>query len=406
MIERLARFELEKRLGDYPAVALIGPRQCGKTTLARSIGGDYFDLEQPGDRLRLDLEWDSVASGDRLVILDEAQEWPEVFSRLRGAIDADRGRSGRFLLLGSVAPSLMHHVSESLAGRLSLIELTPLLLAELGNESLERHWLFGGYPDGGVLEAGRYPDGGVLDAGRYPDRGVLAAGRYPRWEIDYLALLAQRDLPHWGLTASPQTTDRLLRMLAALHGHAWNASQVGASLGITYHTVNGYLDYLAGAFLIRRLRPWQSNVAKRLVKTPKVYWRDSGLLHALLGVRDRDSLLVQPSVGMSWEGYVVEQIISTLDTRGVPFNAWYFRTSDGVEIDLVLEIGNERWAIEVKLTASPSNADMSRLDKAADMIDATHRFLISQTAAPVGSDHRASHSLASFLEASVGTTKV
>ena len=162
----------------------------------RSVGGKYFDLEQESDRLRADLAWNDLAAGKELVILDEAQAWPEVFNRLRGAIDQDRKRHGRFLLLGSVAPSLMVHVSESLAGRLSLIELTPLLWTELGAQaSKDRMWLCGGYPDGGVLNP----------------------QRYPRWQLDYLALLTQRDLPNWGLPSKPQMTDRLLRMLAALH---------------------------------------------------------------------------------------------------------------------------------------------------------------------------------------------
>lgn len=375
MIERIVSSELRARLAAYPAAALVGPRQCGKTTLARALGGEYYDLEQPSERLRLDLDWSSVTDSDRLIVLDEAQEWPEVFPRLRGAIDHDRRRNGRFLLLGSVSPALMRHVSESLAGRLSLMELTPFLLEEVGVDRLDEHWLRGGYPDG----------------------GVLSADRYPRWQLDYLALLAQRDLPNWGLTASAQTTERLVRIIAALHGQSWNASQVGASLGVSYHTVNGYLDYLVGAFLLRRLTPWYSNIGKRLVKSPRVYWRDSGLLHALLNVRDRDALLVQPGVGASWEGYVIEQTLSTLAARGTPFDAWYFRTSDGFECDLVLELGRERWAIEVKLTTSPTPADMARLDKTADMIDATHRFLVSQTSAPTNGARRASCTLATLL---------
>lgn len=375
MLARLVSPELRLRLATYPAAALVGPRQCGKTTLARALGGVYYDLEQPSERLRLDLEWATVTEGDRLIVLDEAQEWPEVFPRLRGAIDSDRTRSGRFLLLGSVSPALMRHVSESLAGRLSLMELTPFLLEEVGVDRLDDHWLRGGYPDG----------------------GVLSADRYPRWQLDYLALLAQRDLPNWGLTASAQTTDRLVRIIAALHGQTWNASQVGASLGVTYHTVNGYLDYLVGAFLLRRLSPWHSNIGKRLVKSPKVYWRDSGLLHALLNVRDRDALLVQPAVGASWEGYVIEQALSTIASRGIPYDAWYFRTSDGYECDLVLELGRQRWAIEIKLTASPTPADMARLDKTADMLDATHRFLVSQTKTPTDGARRASCTLETLL---------
>ena len=216
--------------------------------------------------MRLDLEWDRVTASPELVVLDEAQAWPEIFARLRGAIDEDRGRNGRFLLLGSVLPSLMRQVSESLAGRMALVELTPLTLSEFQDEDQrERRWLFGGYADGGVL----------------PGRD------YPVWQLDYLDLLAQRDLPNWGLPARAQITGRLLRMLAVAHGQEWNASSIGKSLALSYHTVNGYLDYLEGAFLIRRLPAIHANIRKRLVKRPKVMWRDSGLLHALLNVGDR-----------------------------------------------------------------------------------------------------------------------
>lgn len=376
-IERLVASTLRERLARYPAVALIGPRQCGKTTLARTFDGRYYDLEQEPERLRLDLEWEDVTGGSDLVVFDEAQSWPDVFVRLRSAIDADRRRMGRFLLLGSVSPSLMTQVSESLAGRLSLVELTPLLWSELDSDTArERLWLHGGYPDGGVLDS----------------------GRYPRWQLDYLALLTQRDLPAWGLPSRPQTTDRLVRMLAAVHGQPWNASQVGQSLGVAYHTVNAYVDYLVGAFLIRRLLPYQGNIRKRLVKRPKMYWRDSGLLHALMNVADRRALLAQPWVGASWEGFVIEQAIGVLSADGRPFEAYYFRTSDQHELDLVLELGGELWAVEVKLTASPGPDDMARLDKVASLVGATRRVLVTQTRRPSGDSRRASCDVPTFLE--------
>ncbi|RKZ12900.1 ATPase [bacterium] len=377
MIKRMVKPLVLDRLSDYPAVALVGPRQCGKTTLAQALGGRYFDLEQESDRLRLDLEWDGLASGKDLVILDEAQSWPDVFARLRGAIDQDRKRMGRFLLLGSVSPALMVQVSESLAGRLSLVELTPFLLPELKSKtSRGSRWLCGGYPDGGVMEFKHYPS----------------------WQIDYLSLLSQRDLPTWGLSAKPQTTDRLLRMLAALHGQEWNASQVGSSLGLSYHTVNSYLDYLVGAFLIRRLQPYQTNIKKRLVKSPKVYWRDSGALHALLNVADEKALLSQPWVGASWEGFVIEQAIGVLSAKGEHFDAYYFRTSDQHEIDLVLDFGQELWAAEIKLTSSPGPSDMAKLDRTADMIKASKRYLISQTSQSSGNGTRISCNLPEFLD--------
>lgn len=377
MLPRLTSSLLAERLSSYPAAALIGPRQCGKTTLARTLGGAYYDLEQEAERLRLDLDWDSVTQGEELVVLDEAQSWPEVFSKLRGAIDEDRQRVGRFLLLGSVSPALMTQVSESLAGRLALVELTPLLRGELETQpSRDRHWLTGGFPDG----------------------GVLTPRAFPAWQADYLRLLIQRDLPTWGLPARPQTTGRLIRMLAAVHGQIWNASQLGKSLGLSYHTVNSYLDYLEGAFLIRRLQPFHANIKKRLVKRPKIYWRDSGILHSLLNVIDRRSLLSQPWVGASWEGFVIDQILGLLSALGVRYEAYHLRTSDQVEIDLVIEAMGELWAIEVKLTASPTAGHMQRLDRGADLVNASRRFLISQTRHPAGDQHRASLGLDGFLD--------
>jgi len=377
MIRRQIQPLVQHRLDQYPAVAIVGPRQCGKTTLAQMLGGLYFDLEQEPERLRLDLDWDELEQSDDLVILDEAQSWPELFPRLRGAIDRNRKRMGRFLLLGSVSPSLMVRVSESLAGRLSLVELTPFLQSELRNRSRRADlWLCGGFPDGGVLQR----------------------ERFPQWQKDYLALLTQRDLPSWGLPARPQTTDRLLRMLSAVHGQTWNASRIGQSLGLSYHTVNSYVDFLAGAFLIRRLPPYRPNIRKRLIKSPKIYWRDTGLLHAQLNVADERALLGQPWVGASWEGFVVEQTIGVLNSVGRPFEAFYFRTSDQHELDLVLELGNELWAIEVKLTASPGLGDMDRLDKTADLIGATRRFLVSKTTRTNGGAERASCNLQWLLE--------
>jgi predicted AAA+ superfamily ATPase len=376
MIPRQVERELKGRLAGSPAAALVGPRQCGKTTLARSLGGQYFDLEQESDRLRLDLDWDRLVAGKSLMILDEAQSWPRVFERLRGAIDADRKLRGRFLLLGSVSPALMVHVSESLAGRLALVELTPLLLSEVQAASRERIWLCGGYPDGGAIDP----------------------ADYPRWQRDYLTILTQRDLPAWGLPSKPQTTSRLLRMLAAVHGQSWNASRIGQSMGLDYKTVNSYLDYLVGAFLVRRLQPYQANIRKRLVKSPKVYWRDSGLLHSLLNVPDTDGLLSQPWVGASWEGFVIEQVLGVLSATGQHVEPYYFRTNDQHGLDLVLDFGTELWAMEIKLTSSPSSGDMDRLDETAKLIAAKRRFLVSRTKQSTWGEARTSCNLPDLLK--------
>lgn len=366
---------IRDRLKQSPAVGMVGPRQCGKTTLAQAMGGEYFDLENEGDRVRLDLRWDELAAGKKLVVLDEAQAWPEVFPRLRGQIDRDRKRMGRFLLLGSVSPALMTQVPESLAGRLSLVELTPLLLDEIGKKKLDRLWLYGGYPEGGVLNG----------------------KQFPRWQRDYLALLSQRDLPNWGLPATPAVTDRLMRMVAAVHGQEWNASKIAQSLGVSYKTVNSYMDYLVGSFLVRRLEPYHANIKKRLVKRPKMYWRDAGLLHAMLQVQDMGHLLGQPWVGASWEGYVVEQILGHLAAWGAVVDAWHLRTSDQYEIDLLLEIAGKRWAIEAKLTSNPSVDDLRRSGKAAGFAKADQVVVVSRTTETIDSERILSTDLAGVL---------
>jgi hypothetical protein len=366
MKRRLAAALLRARLARFPAAALLGPRQCGKTTLGRSLSGRYYDAEQPADRLRLDLDWPDVVAGRGLVVIDEAQSWPELFPRLRAAIDADRRRNGRFLLLGSVSPALMREVSESLAGRLARVELTPFLLPELGARSLDRLWLMGGFPDG----------------------GVLGARAFPAWQRDFLTLMAQRDLPDWGLAARPQVTDRLLHMVAAVHGQAWNASALGQSLGLSYHTVNSHLDYLEGAYLVRRLAPWSGNVRKRLTRSPKAYVRDAGLLHALLRVASRAELLRHPAAGASWEGFVIEQLLGALAASGIDANPHYLRTSDGYEIDLLLTLGGATVAIEIKLSAGAAPQDLDRLERAADLVSAQHRYIICRTAEPAASGTR------------------
>jgi predicted AAA+ superfamily ATPase len=358
MIPRIYRRQVRGKLRKFPAVALTGPRQCGKTTLAQQLGGVYFDMETSGSEARLDAEWEGLVSGRRLIIIDEAQNAPDVFSRLRGTIDADRKRNGRFLLLGSVSPGLMENVSESLAGRLGLVRMTPFILPELKAGQMDDLWLRGGYPDGGILDPPMFPE----------------------WQDSYLEMLVTRDLPSWGLPAKPRQTMRLLAMLAAVHGLPLNASQIGSSMALDHKTVLSHCDFLEGAYLIRRLQPFSTNIKKRLVKRPRILWRDSGLMHALMGVADLNTLYRQPWLGQSWEGFVIEQTLDTLSAAGLRATPYFFRTSDGYELDLVLDWGTDRWAIEIKLTSNPSAAMIDRLNATADLIDASRRVLVCRIA--------------------------
>lgn len=376
MIQRAYLQEVRRKLSLFPAVVILGPRQCGKTTLAKGLGGRYYDMEAEGSAARLDVEWDEVAGGDELAIIDEVQEAPEVFNRLRGTIDADRKRNGRYLLLGSVSPNLISGVSESLAGRVGFVELSPLSLIELGKTNLDLLWLYGGYPDGGVLDASMFPD----------------------WQNSYLTALTSSDLPKWGLTASAQMAKRLLQMLAVHHGQPLNASQLGQALGIDHKTVQRYIDFLGSAFLLRNLPPYHANLKKRLVKRPRIYLRDSGLLHALMRVQDRDMLYGQPWLGQSWEGFVIEQVMATLEIRNRAATPYYFRSSDGYEIDLLLDWGTELCAVEIKLTSNPSKEEVDRLNKVADMVGATHRVVLCRTAKPFGNDTLTVTNLVSWLK--------
>ena len=357
MIRRKLANTIISRLKQFPAVALLGPRQSGKTTLAKTFSGRYYDLEVEQERLRLDIQWDEITQSDRLIILDEAQSYPEIFPRIRSAIDNRRDTMGRFMILGSVSPGLMKQVSEYLTGRIALCELSPFYIDEVRRKGLDNLWLVGGFPDGGILKR----------------------DRFPLWQKNYLDVLAMRDLPQWGLPATPQVIQRLFRMLAVSNGNLWNASQIGKSMGLSYHTANSYLNYLEQAYLIRRLQPFHVSIRKRLVKSPKVYWRDTGLLHSLQGVTSSDDLIVQPWVGFSWEGFVIEQILICLEAQGTHYEAYFFRTNDGHELDLLLILGGKKWGFEIKLSGSPGRDEFDRLHKAAEMVGVDRKVLISRT---------------------------
>ena len=331
---------LQGRLDFYPGMVLLGPRQAGKTTLARQVAASrpdalFLDLERASDRAALaEPELFLRQNRRRLVVLDEVQHMPDLFAALRPEIDAER-RPGRFLLLGSASGKLLRQSAESLAGRVGYLELAPLLAAEVGASpaNVQKLLLRGGFPPS-------------YDA---PDDALSLV-----WREDFIRNFLERDLPQLGVGTPAATLHRFWRMLAHVHGQQFNASQLGLALGGASHsTVAHYLDLLVDALLVRRLEPLAANLGKRLVKTPKVYIRDSGLLHALLNVADANALHGHPVLGAAWEGLVVEQV-AALAPPGAVLN--YFRTAAGAEIDLVLTLGQRRYAFEIKYSAAPKPA--------------------------------------------------
>ena len=349
---------LNHKLSRNPAVALLGPRQSGKTTLAMTLSDNYFDLEVETERQRLLNQWGELEKSSQLIVLDEVQSFPELFPKLRHTIDKDRDRNNRFLLLGSVSPAVMVHVSESLAGRVGLVYLTPLTFNEAPSSPVSDFWLYGGFPKGGILDAQDFPE----------------------WQKDYVQNLIYRDFPSWGLPLKPLATERLVYMLAALNGTQLHVSQLSKSLGIHRHVITDYLDFLEGAFLIRRLYPYFTNLKKRLIKSPKLYVRDSGLLHALLDTASIDSLYKKPWVGNSWEGFVIETILAVALQKGISLKPYYFRTHDGYEIDLLLELSGELWAIEIKLSTELDYGAYNKLLKVSSLLSEVKKtFLISQS---------------------------
>jgi predicted AAA+ superfamily ATPase len=339
MIRRRLLSALMSALAEASAVALLGPRQTGKTTLAldvaRAMPAVYLDLESEADRAKLsELQLYLSQHEDKLVILDEIQRTPQLFQSLRGLIDAGRRRgrgTGRFLVLGSASIDLLKQSSESLAGRIRHLELAPLDAAEVGRERLDTLWLRGGFPES-LLAAS---DGASL-----------------RWRADFIRTYLERDIPQLGPRIPAETLRRLWTMLAHQQGGLLNAAALARALAVDGKTVASYLDLLVDLLLVRRLAPWHGNVRKRLVKAPKVYVRDSGLVHALLGIGDHEALLAHPVAGGSWEGMVIESLIASApsDTE-----AYFFRSAAGAEIDLLLQLPGHHapWAIEIKRGLAP-----------------------------------------------------
>ncbi len=338
MIERSISHELEKLLKRTPAVVLTGPRQAGKTTLAREIArrrnAVYLDLENPRDLARIeDVQQFCELNEGRLIIFDEVQRAPGIFATLRVIIDGYRQRElkwGHFLLLGSASVDLLRQSGESLAGRVSYLELTPLSAREIDEDKNFKLWNRGGFPESFLA----------------PDDNESA-----RWREDFIRTYLERDIPQLGPRIPAQTLRRFWTMLAHRQGGLFNASELARGLDIASVTASRYLDLLVDLLLVRRLKPWTSNQGKRLVKTPKVYVRDSGVAHALLGITTVNTLLGHPTVGGSWEGYVIENLAGATPKLA---SMGFYRTKGGAEIDLVVDSGKGGlWAIEIKRSSVP-----------------------------------------------------
>lgn len=338
MIDRRLRAQLQSLLAEYPAVALLGPRQVGKTTLAleiaKTVDSVYLDLESPADRARLsEPELYLADHEERLVILDEVHRVPDLFRSLRGLIDRGRRtgrRAGRFLLLGSASVDLLRQSGETLAGRIAYLELNPFDVLEVNPGDYDALWVRGGFPDSFL--AGN--DGQSLT-----------------WRENFVRTYLERDVSQFGSRIPAETLRRFWVMLAHTQGGLFNAAALARGLGVGGKTISRYLDLMVDLLLVRRLMPWHRNVGKRLVRSPKVYIRDSGIAHALLGLGAKEEILSHPIVGLSWEAFVIESLLSVAPDRT---EANFYRASGGAEIDLILTLpGRDPWAVEVKRSLNP-----------------------------------------------------
>jgi predicted AAA+ superfamily ATPase len=336
MIARSAHLKrLRQLLDQFPVVGLIGARQVGKTTLAIAFAAGFegtvtrFDLENPRHLHRLDDPMFALESLRGLVVLDEIQLRPELFPVLRVLADRE-GRPARFLVLGSASPNLLRQTSESLAGRIAYHELGGLSLEEVGPENLERLWLRGGLPLSYL-------------AASEPASGL--------WRRQFIRTYLERDLSELGLRLPSTTMRRFWTMLAHYHGEIWNAAELARAFGVSEKTVRSYLDTLCSTFMAKRLEPWHENVAKRQVKSPKIYLADSGILHTLLELESREDLLSHPKVGASWEGFAIGEVVARLDAR--PEECFFWKLHSGAELDLLIRRGGLRRGFELKLTSSP-----------------------------------------------------
>lgn len=338
MLDRFISKQIIEDLDFFPIVGIIGPRQVGKTTLAKhvlnkanlSANSIYVDLESSQDKRKMqDAESYLTYHKNSCVIIDEIQLMPHLFSLLRSLVDKDR-RAGRFIILGSASPAIIKNSSETLAGRIVYNELMPFSWLEARGEVLmKHHWLFGGFPQPMLAKK---------------------SSQSQRWLTSFTQTLIQRDLPELNLQISPELIEKILIMLAGINGQILNQSNLSRSLGVSQPTINRYLDILEGAFIIKRLQPYFINVSKRLVKQPKVYIRDSGILHCLLGINNLEQLLGNTIVGASWEGYVIEQIVRITENK---VKTYFYKTHKGAECDLVVVMpSGKKICIEIKKSAS------------------------------------------------------
>ncbi len=332
MIERIKlRKQLATALERSRVIALVGPRQCGKTTLARELlnpdSPSYFDLEDPASLVRLEQPMTALRDLEGLVVIDEIQRRPDLFPILR--VLADRSPlPAKFLILGSASPELLRQSSESLAGRIEILAMSGFSLAEVGEAALPKHWLRGGFPESFLAKT---------------DEDSFS------WRKNFILTFLERDLPQWGVSIPSLSLFRFWTMLAHYHGQIWNAGEPARSLGLSQPTVRRYLDILSGFFMVRQLPPWHANLKKRQVKSPKIYLRDSGLLHQLLGIHSEKDLLTTPKSGASWEGYVIEDVIRTVE----PDEVYFWATHNGAEIDLVMMKEGRLLGVECKKVDAP-----------------------------------------------------
>jgi len=332
--------------------ALLGPRQCGKTTLARAFGegknATYFDLESRPDLQRLQNPELALGSIKGLAVLDEIQAMPELFNVLRVLVDRP-GNKTKFLILGSASPGIIRGVSETLAGRVEFVELSGFDLSEMSSADYEKLWLRGGFPRSFLSTS---------------NKDSLA------WREGFIRTFLERDIPQLGISIPSAAMRRFWTMLSHYHGQYWNSSELARSMGLSDKTVRSYLDILTGAFMIRQLQPWHENIGKRQIKAPKIYFRDSGLLHSLLGLPDLATLQGHPKVGASWEGFAIEQVLQAVR----PMESYFWATHSGAEIDLFFIQNGKRYGIEVKYSEAPQVT--RSMENSRDVLELEHLWVV------------------------------